>query len=77
MLNPTPSYSVVRIEFNPYSHHEVQKLLSCVYKDFGRNKDRWYYVSADLDDVDKNVWVLDFKFRNPHDATLFGLKYMR
>lgn len=65
--------------FDPYNHKQVQDLLTKVYQQFGRDKSRWYYVSADIDDVEKekNVWILDFKFRDPHDATIFGLKYLR
>lgn len=77
MSNPTHSCASVRIVFDPYNHAQVQDLLRKVYQDFGRDKARWYYISADLDDIDKNVWVLDFKFRDPHDATIFGLKYLR
>lgn len=75
MSGSTPTFSTVRITFDPYSHEEVQRLLLQVHKQFGRDKSRWYYISPDVDQLDGNAWVLDFKFRNPHDATLFGLKY--
>ena len=77
MSDSTPSFSVVRITFDPYSHDQVQELVRKVQREFGRDKSRWYYMSADIDDVEKNVWVLDFKFRDPYDATIFGLKYSR
>jgi hypothetical protein len=76
MSNLAPTFSTVRISFDPYNHEQVQQLLSRAYQEFGRDKTRWYCVHADLDDVDKNVWVLDFKFRFPHDATIFSLKYL-
>ena len=47
------------------------------HKEFGNNKARWYYRSANIDTLDINCWVLDFVFKNPHDATLFGLKYLK
>jgi hypothetical protein len=75
---PAPSYATVRISFAPYSHGEVQDLLRKVHRDFGRDRSRWYYRSPLLDlDTLVNTWTVDFCFRDPHDATLFGLKYLR
>ena len=72
-----PNYSTVRIVFDPYNHDQVQSLLKKVYRDFGRDKSRWYYQSPvlDMDDL-VDTWTVDFVFRDPHDATLFGLKYV-
>jgi hypothetical protein len=80
MSNSTQPYSTVRITFDPYNHDQVQEFLKQVVKDFGQDKTRWYYKSIVLDDNTDdilNVWVLDFNFRDPHDATMFGLKYLR
>lgn len=80
MLDPTHPYSTVRITFDPYNHDQVQEFLKQVVKDFGHDKTRWYYKSIVLDnntDDILNAWILDFNFRNPHDATLFGLKYLK
>jgi hypothetical protein len=77
MSNSTPSFATVRITFDPYSHEQVQIFLKKVYQDFGRDKSRWYYRSPLLDmDTLVNTWTVDFLFRDPHDATLFGLKYL-
>lgn len=78
MRERTPPHAAVRIEFDPYNHDQVQEFLKKVYQDFGRDKSRWYYRSPtlDLDDL-VNTWTVDFIFRDPHDATLFGLKYLR
>lgn len=68
----------VRIVFDPYSHYKVQDLLKRVYRDFGRDKSRWHYQSPILDiDTQVNTWTVDFVFRDPHDATVFGLKYLK
>lgn len=78
MSDSTPSFACVRIVFDPYSHHQVQDLLKKVYQDFGRDKSRWYYQSPNLDmDTQVNTWTVDFIFRDPHDATVFGLKYLK
>lgn len=71
-----PTYSTVRITFDPYNHAQVQILLKKVYQDFGNDKNRWFYKSADPEQINNNCWVLDFVFKDPHDATMFGLKYM-
>ena len=77
MSNPTPSFATVRISFDPYNHEQVQVFLKKVQQDFGRDRTRWYYRSPclGLDDV-VNTWTVDFCFRDPHDATMFGLKYL-
>ena len=77
MSGSIPNYSTVRIVFDPYNHDQVQSLLKKVYRDFGRDKSRWYYQSPvlDIDDL-VDTWTVDFVFRDPHDATLFGLKYV-
>jgi hypothetical protein len=78
MSNPTPSFATVRISFDPYSHAQVQIFLKKVHQDFGRDKSRWYYRSPTLDmDTHVNTWTVDFLFRDPYDATLFGLKYLK
>ena len=77
MSDPTPTYATVRVNFDPYSHKQVQDFLKKVYCEFGKDKSRWYFKSANIEELDSNVWVLDFVFINPHDATIFGLKYLR
>jgi hypothetical protein len=78
MSNPTPSLATVRITFDPYNHEQVQTFLKKVYQDFGNDKGRWYYRSPILGMDDQiNTWTVDFIFRDPHDATIFGLKYIR
>lgn len=78
MQEQTPSYTTVRVKFDPYSHLEVRKFLGRVHQDFGRDKSRWYYRSPEIEEIAEstNVWCLDFVFRNPHDATIFSLKYL-
>ena len=78
MSDPAPTYATVRINFDPYNHEQVQTFLKRIYQDFGRDKGRWYYRSPVLDiDTHVNTWTVDFLFRDPHDATVFGLKYLK
>jgi hypothetical protein len=79
MSDPThPSYQPpIRVVFAPYNHSDVQNTLRAVVKDFGRPGERWRYRSPDLEESENNVWQLDFYFRDPHDAIIFGLKYQR
>ena len=79
MSDPTHLFQQppVRVVFAPYGHDDVQTLLRKVVKDFGRPGNRWRYRSPDIGTVEQNVWILDFYFRDPHDAIIFGLKYQR
>ncbi len=80
MSDPTQLFQQppVRVVFNPYGHDAVQEYLRQVVKDFGRPGERWRYRSPNIGELyDNNVWILDFHFSNPHDATLFGLKYLK
>lgn len=70
--------TAVRREFRPYDHGAVKKLLREAALDFGPpgGTRRWSFATAQIYDSDNNAWVLDFSFRDPHDATLFALKYL-
>jgi len=72
-----PSYTIVTIKFDPYNHSEVQRYLRSVVATFGKSGERWYYRPSKFQPEDPNCWTLEFKFRDPFDATLFGLKYLR
>ena len=79
MSDSTQPSSIVRYEFVPYSYGEVKKLLENVRQDFGNpgHARRWFFETAQTPDTTSNAWIIDFHFRDPYDATLFGIKYLR
>ena len=69
----------VRYECRPYSYIEVRDLLREVALDFGPpgQTRRWQFESVLTPDTVNDDFIMDFCFHNPHDAVIFGLKYLR
>ena len=77
---PPPQPHYVRVTIAPYSHAEVRDLLSAARKEFSKTTDpkRWAWAPVLQEpQPDKNIWVIDFSFRDIKDAVIFSLKYSR
>lgn len=79
MSDPSQSITTVRYEFRPYDYGAVRQLLDSVALDFGAPSGtrRWHFVTAQTPDTQTNAWIIDFCFRDPRDAIMFGLKYLK
>lgn len=71
---PPAHYTVVQRRFDEYNPQEWMRLISSVTREFGNSGRRWQWIMNNALSQG-NSWVVDFYFENPHDATMFGLKY--
>lgn len=63
-------------DFSQDQTSELQTNLWDIRKDFGPKGDRWWWDTVDVQDKDGfRHWEVEFIFKNPQDALLFGLKY--
>lgn len=70
----------VRVVIDPYSHAEVNALMTSVFREYGpRSRNRWSWAVDQTDSATAfpNRWSMQFSFKDPHDATMFALKYSR
>ena len=72
--NYTRTYTSVRVKYETYDPVAWMDLMACVNEDFGNAGKRWQWIMNNELSVG-NAWVVDFYFENPHDATMFQLKY--
>ncbi len=67
-----PNWTNVSLYFEQYQPTVVRTLLLQVQKQFGWHGDTWFFTFNDGHD---NQSTLNFFFQDPHDATLFALKF--
>ena len=72
--SPPVHYTPVQRRFEQYDPHEWMQLISRVNQEFGHSGKRWQWIMNN-ELSQGNSWVVDFYFENPHDATMFQLKY--
>lgn len=73
--NTTLATTPVRVVFPIYSYNETKDLLTKTRKAFGQPGQKWFFVSSGNNDFASNEYAVEFHFFNPHDATVFALKY--
>jgi hypothetical protein len=79
LTNPKPKvapdgYTVVQRNYVEYNPVAWMNLISSVNNDFGKTGKRWQWIMNN-ELSQGNAWVVDFYFEDPHDATMFSLKY--
>jgi len=78
-MNPTPKvapddYTVVQRKYAEYDPVKWMELVKNVCEEFGNTGKRWQWIMNN-ELSQGNAWVVDFYFEDPHDATMFQLKY--
>lgn len=79
LTNPKPKvapdgYTKVTRYFEEYDPTKWMTLIKAVSRDFGSTGKKWQWIMNGELSIG-NKWVVDFYFLNPHDATIFQLKY--
>ena len=79
LTNPKPKvapdgYTVVLRHYVEYDPVKWMDLINSVNREFGKAGKRWQWIMNN-ELSQGNSWVVDFYFENPHDATMFQLKY--
>jgi len=69
-----PESTVVTRSWEEYDPAAWMYLVQSITKEFGKTGPRWQWIMNGELSVG-NAWSVDFHFANPHDATLFQLKY--
>jgi hypothetical protein len=69
-----PESTVVTRSWEEYDPAAWMYLIQSITKEFGKTGPRWHWIMNGELSVG-NAWSVDFHFANPHDATLFQLKY--
>ena len=72
--NINDKYTAIQRVYETYDPQEWMRLISSVNNEFGRSGKRWQWIMNN-ELSQGNKWVVDFYFENPHDATMFSLKY--
>lgn len=70
---PSPATVVTRA-WDEYDPAAWMYLVQQITKDFGKTGSRWQWIMNNELSVG-NAWSVDFHFADPHDATMFQLKY--
>jgi hypothetical protein len=68
------NYTKVTLHWDEYEPHTWMSLINQVTKEFGKSGKRWQW-QMNPDKSVGNAWAVDFYFLDPHEATLFQLKY--
>ena len=68
------TYTRVQRAYSEYDPQDWMRLIGNVNNEFGRSGKRWQWIMNN-ELSQGNSWVVDFYFENPHDATMFQLKY--
>jgi len=72
--DPDPNYTRVQKAYTEYDPKAWMRQMSAINDEFGRPGKRWQWIMNN-ELSQGNAWVVDFYFENPHDATMFQLKY--
>jgi hypothetical protein len=72
-----PALPSVQVHLKPYSNQVAKELIANVTREFGHPGVRWNWTVNTTTSQFYNDWVLDFWFKDPNDALVFGLKYQQ
>jgi len=70
-----PNWTTITMPLDDYNPNSIKLLLRKVQEQFGWHGQNWYF-NSNFSNLPNLNYQITFAFKNPHDATIFALKFL-